>query len=202
MKILLLLAQGVELIEASAFVDVLGWNKHYNNTKTEVVTCALRKEVFTTFNICLKADLLIEEVKAEEYEALAIPGGFGDYGFYKDAYDERFLKLIAEFNNAGKPIASICVGALPIGKSGVLRGRKGTTYHLMGGERQRQLQEFGVNIVNQPIVVDGNIITSWCPSTAIEVALELLEMLTSPDEVHKTRKIMGFCNLIFYEVER
>lgn len=192
MKILLLLAKGVEMIEASAFIDVFGWNKHYNNTKTEIVTCGLRRVIHSTFNIPIQVDLLIDEIKADEYDALAIPGGFGDYGFYEDAYDEKFLDIIRKFNEEGKFIASICVGALPIGKSGILQGRKGTTYHLMDRRRQKQLETFGVKVVSEPVVIDKNIITSWCPSTAADVALKLLELLTSEEESYKTREIMGF----------
>lgn len=192
MKILLFLAKGVEMIEASAFIDVFGWNRDYNNGDTEIVTFGLRKEIISTFNIPIKVDVLIDEIKIEEYDALAIPGGFGSYGFYEDEYDERFLNIIRRFDEAGKIIASICVGALPLGKSGVLEGRKGTTYHLMNSRRQKQLEEFGVSVVNEPVVVDKNIITSWCPSTAVDVALKLLEMLTSEEDSCKIREIMVF----------
>jgi protein deglycase len=192
MKILLLLAKGVEMIEASAFIDVFGWNKHYNNTKTEIVTCGLRREVHSTFNIPIRVDLVVDELRVDEYDALAIPGGFEDYGFYEDAYDEKFLDIIRKFNEEGKFIASICVGALPIGKSGILQDKKGTTYHLMDRRRQKQLESFGVKVVNEPVVIDKNIITSWCPSTATDVALKLLELLTSGEESCKTREIMGF----------
>ncbi len=58
----------------------------------------------------------ISEVNIDEFDALAIPGGFEEAGFYEDAYSEDFLNIIREFDKAGKTIASICVGALPIGK--------------------------------------------------------------------------------------
>ena len=73
----------------------------------------------------------------------------------KENYDERFLNLIAEFDKQRKYIAGVCVGALPIGKSGVLAGRNATTYHLGGGNRQRQLAVLGVNVIpDQRIVKD------------------------------------------------
>ena len=64
--------------------------------------------------------------------------GFEEFGFYEEAYDVKFLDLIREFDKKGKYIASICVGALPIGKSGVLINRNATTYHLKDGYRQKQ----------------------------------------------------------------
>jgi 4-methyl-5(b-hydroxyethyl)-thiazole monophosphate biosynthesis len=79
-----------------------------------------------------------------------------------------------------------------LGKSGVLRGRKGTTYHLDNGIRQKQLAAFGVDVVNQPIVIDGNVITSSSPATALDVAFKLLEMLTSPKSCQSVRHLMGF----------
>ena len=128
----------------------------------------------------------------DEYDALAIPGGFGEFGFYEEAYDERFLKLIKEFNAQGKIIAAVCSGAFPVAKSGVLQNRKGTTYHLKNGYWQNKLKELGVNVVNEPVVVDGNIITSYCPETAPKVAFELLKMLTSEKEMEVIKKAMGF----------
>ena len=89
-------------------------------------------------------------------------------------------------------IAAICVGALPVGKSGVLKGRKATTYHLRDAYRQKQLKEFGVEVVNEPIVVDQNIITSYCPETAPGVAFKLLERLTSTEQMEIVKKAMGF----------
>ena len=91
-------------------------------------------------------------------------------GLYEETYDERFLNLIREFDLKGKIISTICEAALPVGKSGVLKNRKATTYHLRDAYRQKQLKEFDVNVVNEPIVVDRNIITSYCPETASGVA--------------------------------
>ena len=45
--------------------------------------------------------------------------------FYEEVYDERFLELIREFDAKGKIIAAICVAALPVARSGVLKNRAG-----------------------------------------------------------------------------
>lgn len=185
MKVLLFISKGSELIELSAFIDVFGWDRHYNNGNIEIITCGFTKQIKSTFGLSIGVDILIDEIKIEEYAALAIPGGFSEYGFYDDAYNESFLELIRVFHRHGKIIASICVGALPIGKNG-------TTYHLMNGRRQNQLKEFGVKIINEPVVVYENIITSWCPATAMEVAFKLLEMLRTIEDSEKIRNIMGY----------
>ena len=132
------------------------------------------------------------EIDVSDFDALAIPGGFETAGFYEDAYDERFLNLIREFDKQGKIIASICVAALPVGKSGVLKDRNATTYDLLDGMRRKQLADFGAIIQDERIVVDKNIITSTGPSTALDVAFNLLEMLTGRENVDLVKKYMRF----------
>ena len=192
MKVLVFLAKGFETMEFSVFVDVMGWARNDYGHDIDVVTCGFKKQVMSTFNIQVLVDKTIEEVCVDDYDALAIPGGFEEFGFYDEAYDSSFLNLIREFNSKEKIIASICVAALPVGKSGVLKNRKATTYHLKNGKRQRQLSEFDVNVVNEPIVVDKNIITSYCPETAPNVAFKLLEMLTSKEQMDEVKLAMGF----------
>ncbi len=192
MKILLLLAKGFETMEFSPFIDVFGWAESEFEIHVKVVTCGLSKQIVSTFGVPVTADILAEEVNVQDYDALAIPGGFEEYDFYKDAFDERFLNIIREFDEKGKWIASVCVGALPIAKSGVLKGRNATTYHLKDGYRQEQLRDLGVKVVNKPVVTDRNIITSYCPSTAAEVAFTLLEKLTTEAQAKRVRKLMGF----------
>ncbi|HBH0333185.1 TPA: DJ-1/PfpI family protein [Clostridioides difficile] len=192
MKVLVFLAKGFETMEFSVFVDVMGWARNDYGHDIDVVTCGFKKQVMSTFNIQVLVDKTIEEVCVDDYDALAIPGGFEEFGFYDEAYDSSFLNLIREFNSKEKIIASICVAALPVGKSGVLKNRKATTYHLKNGKRQRQLSEFDVNVVNEPIVIDKNIITSYCPETAPHVAFKLLEMLTSKEQMDEVKLVMGF----------
>ena len=77
-----------------------------------------------------------------------------------------------------------------MGKSGVLKGKKGTTYNL--SIRRNALKSFGVNLIDQPIITDDNLITSWNPSTAIDVALLLLELMTTKKNADQVRYLMGF----------
>lgn len=191
-KVLLLLANGFEAYEASVFTDVIGWNRLEGDGSTELVTCGMHDKLKSTWNFTVIPELQISNTDITAFDALAIPGGFEETGFYDDAFSDDFLSIIQKFDRANKIIASICVGALPLGKSGVLCGRKGTTYHLNNGYRQKQLAAYGVDVVNQPIVIDNNIITSSSPATALDVAFELLEMLTSPDNCRKVKHLMGF----------
>lgn len=191
-KVLVFLAKAFETMEFCVFIDILGWARVDYGHNLLVDTCGFTEKVISTFNIPVTVDKTIGEINVDEYDALAIPGGFEEFGFYEEAYNERFLELIKEFDAKGKIIATVCTGALPLGKSGVLKNRKATTYHLNNGYRQKELKEFGVNVVNERIVVDGNIITSYCPETAPDVAFELLKMLTSEEDMSVIKKAMGF----------
>ncbi len=191
-KILLFLADGFEFFEASVFIDVMGWNLAEGDGTTQLFTCGLRKEINSSFNQKLIVDYVLDEINLNDFDALAVPGGFEIYGFYNDAYNEQFLTAIRDFNAAGKMVASICVGALPVAKSGILAGKNGTTYN--SKVRREALINFGVNVLHQPVVVDGNIITSWNPSTAMDVAFLLLEHLTNKENTDNVRQLMGFGN--------
>lgn len=190
-KVLLFLPEGFETFEASVFIDVIGWNLVDGDGTTELVSCGFHREVKSTFNQRMVVDYLIDEISVADFDALAIPGGFMEYDFYREAYDERLLSLIREFDAHRKIVASICVAALVLGKSGILKGKSGTTYN-MNPVRQETLKSYGVEVVNEPIVVSGNIITSWNPSTAANVALLLLEKLTNKANADYIREIMGF----------
>jgi len=191
-KVLLLLCKGVEVYEAAAFYDVLGWSGVYGTEAVEVVTVGLQNEVQGTFGIKLIPNKLLSTINAEDFDALAIPGGFETYGYYEDAYSELVADLIRRFEALKKPIASICVGALPLANSGILRGRRATTYHLREGLRRKQLAGFGANVVDQSIVHDKNVTTSTSPATAMEVAFSLLTELTGEQNAEQIQYLMGF----------
>lgn len=191
-KILLFCCKGFETMEFCPFVDVMGWARTDFGEEIYVETCGFQKMVKSAFGITVEMDITLKEIDIQEYDALAIPGGFEEYGFYEEAFDERFLKLISAFHEAGKIVASICVGALPVAKSGILKGRNGTTYHLNGGNRQKQLADFGVNVINEPVVEDDNIITSYCPETAAKVAFRLLGKLAGEDLCDRVKYKMGY----------
>lgn len=193
-KVLLLLAEGFEIFEASVFIDVMGWNLLEGNKNTQLYSCGLKREIKSTFNQKFVVDFLIDEINVNDYDAIAIPGGFEEYNFYNDAYSEKFSEIINSFYNKEKIIASICTGAFPIAKSGILNNKNGTTYNL-NPVRLDNLKNMGVNVINKPIVEEGNIITSWNPSTAMDVAFLLLEKLTNTENTDLIRKKMGFTNL-------
>ena len=101
-KVLLLLAEGFEIYEASAFIDVIGWNLTAGNGLTELFTCGIKKEIKSTFNQRIIVDFLVDEINVDDFHAIAIPGGFEEYDFYVDAYSEIFSDIISSFHKKEK----------------------------------------------------------------------------------------------------
>ena len=159
-QVLFFLSQGLKAYEASAFTDVIGWSRAYGIKPVNLVATGLRDEIRATWNFTVRPEIEFRNVKVDDYDALAIPGGFEKAGFYEDTYDERFSNLIRDFDAHGKIIASICVAALPIAKSGILKDRNATTYDLLDGKRRKQLAEFGAIVKDEKTVTDKNIISS------------------------------------------
>lgn len=97
-KILLLLANGFEAVEASVFTDVLGWNKWEGDGTTDVVTVGLHEQLQCTWNFKVTPEKLLHEIVLEDFDALAIPGGFEEAGFYEDAFSEEFQAVVRHFD--------------------------------------------------------------------------------------------------------
>ncbi len=197
-KILILVPKGFELLELSSFTDVFGWAKEHGKLNVDFTTIGFSNEISGAFGYTFHPNLIIEstfdltEKKLNEFVALAIPGGFENSGFFEEAYHNQTLELVRYFHKKNKPIATVCLASFILGKAGVLNNKNGTTYNLLNGRKQRQLASLGVNVVDFPIVVDGNLITSYGPFTSPYVAFTLLELLTSKNETERVMKIMGY----------
>jgi len=192
-NVLLLLCEGVELSEAAAFVDVLGWSTSYGAVTVTVTTASTNgSEVVCTFGVRVRADRRCSDINAADFDGLAIPGGFESFNYYADAYSSAVQNLIGQFVALGRPVAAVCVGALPLAKTGCLVGRRATTYHLMNGLRRKQLADLGAMVVDEMVAEDGPFITSTSPATAMEVALRLLARVGGTDNATAIRNLMGF----------
>lgn len=191
-KVLLFLGEGFEPYEAGVFTDVLGWSRESGNDPVQLISTGLHSTIHSYWNLIVQPEMPFEQINVDDYDALAIPGGYEGAGFFDDTFDERFQNLIREFDAKGKIIASVCVAAIPIGKSGVLNNRKATTWDLNDGNRRNQLASYGVVVQDAQLVIDKNIITSTGPATGIDVAFNLLEMLTSAENVLEVKRNMRF----------
>ena len=189
-NVLLLIAQGVEPLEMSAITDVLGWGNLVGNESIRVLDAGFKRNIKTTFGLNLSLNHVIKDLDLNDFDALAIPGGFEPAGFYEVALSEAFLEVIRHFHQANKPIASVCVSSLALGAAGVLKGKRATVYHQEKGIRKQALEQTGAHFVDEALVCDGNMITSTGPGTAIEVAFALLGRITSEENAQQVREKM------------
>jgi protease I len=103
------------------------------------------------------ADTTVDEVAADGFDALVIPGGFAPDKLRRSA---AVLDLVRAFDAAGKPIAFIChAGWVPISAQ-ILKGRRATSV----GAIKDDMVNAGVEWVDQAAVVDGNLISARTPA--------------------------------------
>ena len=105
----------------------------------------------------IKPDLAIDDVRAQDYDALLLPGGVLNPDKLRIAPDAvRFVKA---FVDSGKPIAAICHGPWTLIEAEGVRGRKMTSYPSLRSD----LKNAGANWVDQEVVVDRGLVTSRKP---------------------------------------
>ena len=200
-RVLILLSNGFEVMEAGCFTEVFGWASIYGDVKFDQLSVGLRSPVTTTFGFDVLPEKLLNDVNVDEFDALVLPGGFADAGFYEEALSKPFIDVIRNFDKRQAPIAAVCVSALSLAAAGILNGRRATIYHQIGGKRKAELENYGAVFVDKPMVVDGNVMTSTGPGTGIELALKLLEVLTNSEFAQEIRSRMRIPipNLAWYE---
>jgi len=104
-----------------------------------------------------KVDRTVEEARAEDYDALVIPGGVGNPDTMRT--DENAVQLVRDFFEQGKPVGVICHGPWMLVEAGVVRGRKVTSWPSL----QTDIRNAGGDWVDQEVVVDQGIVTSRNP---------------------------------------
>lgn len=102
-------------------------------------------------------DVPLEKANAADYDALLLPGGVMNPD--KLRRDERALKFVKAFFDAGKPVAAICHGPWTLIDAGVVKGRTLTSYESI----QMDLKNAGAKWVDEEVVVDNGLVTSRKP---------------------------------------
>jgi protease I len=102
-------------------------------------------------------DKTVEEARADDYDALVIPGGVGNPDTMRA--DENAVGLVRDFFEQGKPVGVICHGPWMLVEAGVVRGRKVTSWPSL----QTDIRNAGGNWVDQEVVADEGLVTSRKP---------------------------------------
>jgi 4-methyl-5(b-hydroxyethyl)-thiazole monophosphate biosynthesis len=190
-NVLVLLADGFELIEASGFTDVLAWANFQPNVDIAVTCAAIHTQVAPAFGgLTVQVNVQLNDVDLSTFDALAIPGGMEWSGFFEDAYSQQFIQVIRHFAKLKKPIAAVCVASLSLATANILKHKKATVYHSLNGKHKTTLEQKGAIFVDSAVVIDANIITSTGPGTSVEEALALLANLTDEQTAQHTRVMM------------
>jgi len=115
----------------------------------------------------------LSKVNPEEYVALVIPGGRGPERIRALAREEA-VRIVKYFADAGKPIAAICHGPQLLISAGVTRGLRLTSYVGIADD----VRASGGEWVDQPVVVDKNVVTARIPPDLPYWMREFIKLLT------------------------
>ncbi len=165
-KILVLLAQGCEELEAVTVVDLL------NRAHLEVTVAGLEEgPALASHGVTLMPDCLLDQVLDHEFDMIVLPGGMPGTDIL--AGDERVTALLTKMASEGKFVAAICAAPRILAQMGLLDGRRATGYP--GFLEQKDWP--AITCTGKPVEWDRNVITSRSAGTAMEFALVLIEAL-------------------------
>lgn len=172
------LAEGFEEIEAITVVDVL----RRAGVDARMISVSGSLHVTGSHGISVQADQLFEETAYETCEMILLPGGMPGSRHLKE--HTGLAEKILQFQAQDKWLGAICAAPMVLGGLGVLTGKKATIFPGMEGEL------LGATVQHDRVVVDGKVITSRGPGTALEFSLQLAGILAGPEQEQKLRSSM------------
>lgn len=168
-KAFIFLAPGFEETEAIGTIDVL----KRGGVDIKIVSVTGDAFVESAHGVGIKADIYLSDVKAEEADALILPGGMpGAENLKKDM---TVRSLVDAMYAKGRLVAAICAAPMVLGDLGLLRNKKATCYPGFESEMT------GAVATGQPVEQDGNIITGKGPAFAYRFGLAILAYLIGGD---------------------
>ena len=173
--VLVPIAPGFEEIETITVVDIL-------RRAGARVTLAVTEEgpLKGSRGVLVLPDDLLDNIMELDFDIIVLPGGQpGTDNLRKDA---RVTQLLKKMDGLSKNIAAICAAPLVLMDAEILGNRTITSHPSV----QNDLQ--GINYRDDRVVVDGHIITSKSPGTAMEFALKLVEILFGRERVDVVNK--------------
>lgn len=179
MKALVTVANGVEDIETVTIVDVL------RRAGIDVVVASLEASLTVTCarGCKLIADRAFAEVAAQDFDLIACPGGTA--GAEAQGRHRGLIEKLRQQKASGKWVAAICAApALVLAANGLIDDRRATGYPAFRDKLPRPSDE--------RVVVDGNVITSQSPATAMAFALALVELLSGAEQSRQVGQGMLF----------
>jgi deglycase len=170
-KIAFLAADGVEKVELEQPREAL------SREGAEVQLLSLKTGEIQARNHDLEpagtveVDLAVSDASVDDFDALVLPGGTVNPD--KLRLDESAVAFVRDFVNSGKPVAAICHGPWTLVEAGVVAGRKLTSYPSI----RTDIRNAGGRVVDEEVVVDGNLVTSRSPSDLPAFCSTIVEQL-------------------------
>lgn len=174
-KIGIFMADGCEEIEGLTVVDIA----RRAGIEIDMISIMGKNEVTGSHRVTFQTDTTKEQADFDSYDGIVLPGGMP--GTVHLGEDETVGRVIRDFAARGKLVAAICAAPSVLGQAGLLEGKKATCHP--GFEAQLT----GATFVEDPVVVDGSIITSRGMGTAIAFALELVRYFVDDAAVEKVK---------------
>ncbi|MBE0516161.1 MAG: DJ-1/PfpI family protein [Methanophagales archaeon] len=173
----LLLAAGFEEIEAISIVDTL------RRAGVEVTIAGLQAGALEgAHGIKMVPDTTIGEIDVKKFDAVILPGG--NPGYLNLGKDHRVLDAVKTAFERGKIVAAICAAPSVLAQAGILRGKRATIYPGM------ETALTGAEHSNERVVVDGKLVTSQGPGTALEFGITLVELLVGKQTAHEVKSAL------------
>lgn len=160
----MLFATGYEEVEALTVVDLL----RRAGIDCRMVSVYDEDYAVGSHNITVKMDEKISDI-GNDSDVVILPGGLRGVNNLKAS--DKVKSIVVDQYNSGKLVAAVCAAPTALGSFGILKDKKATCYP--GMEDQLESREF----LTDPVVTDGNVVTSRGLGTSIEFGLKLVELL-------------------------
>lgn len=178
-KVYVFLADGFELLEAMAPVDVL------RRCGAELKTISLNENLFvkSAQGVEVKADANIDEINLLDGDVLIIPGGYPGYINLRE--NEKVVNLLKKYLEDNKIVGAICGGPTIFSYNNIANGINLTAHSSTKEDFKEKYNYTGENIC-----VDKNIVTSIGAGHAVDFAFEIAKKLFDNETIIKVKKGM------------
>ncbi len=177
-NIAILMEDGFEEIETIVPIDVL------RRLEFNVILAGKTAKVAGAHSVNIETDCLISELKADEFDALILPGGLPGATNLRDNPD--VITLIFEMYNSGKLISAICAAPIVLAKAGIMEGKTCTGYPIDIVKEALA----NANFTSRRVEQDGNIITSKGPGAAFDFTFAIASYLGKEPQARSLMKNM------------
>ena len=172
MKVLALIFDGFEELEATAPFALL------RRAKVSLTICSERNEVIGSHKLHYTDITPINEIDYKAYDALLIPGG-AHWKFLETS--SLVHEIIKYYMKNNRIVAAICAAPTIIGKLGLLKNRKYTCFTSMN-------EDFEGIFTNDPVTIDGNLITAKSAAASIDFAYEIINKLLGENKLKELQE--------------